>query len=60
MPRSRGKVPAPFPSGWIITQRSSPSRVRSAAEKSAPLTAPGRREETAPGYEGKGALFKPR
>ena len=37
-----------FPSSWIVSERSSPSRVRCAAPNGAPLTAPGRSEEHLP------------
>ena len=47
-----------FPSSAMVSERSSPSRVRFAAPNGAPLTAPGRSEERIPS-RGKGREYKP-
>lgn len=52
---SRGKVPAPFPWFLIVSQRSEAVKGKASPRNTgAPLTAPARRKETAPGYQERG------
>ena len=53
--KEKARVRPPFP---VYNNLATVLEVKGSLRRFAPLTAPGRREETAPGYQGKGALVR--